>query len=170
MGVIRVGAHAQAVLPECRPKPPPSEAGRGPGAGLAASEARFLMLRPTSTPDCGAHQHHQQQREREDGKVEEGKQPGPAAASALQPSETQLGRELAKGRTGLQASYAWWRLAAGAMRTAQQRQDLLRGALAQLDEEIGPELVQVGAGVGGWAGGWVNGVRQGFFLKGCCAT
>lgn len=78
-----------------------------------------------------------------------------ASAPAAVPYEAyKLGRRIARGRTSLQASYAWWRATMSAMHSVQQRQDLLTGALDQLDKEMGPELVQVsGKGRGRSRGG-----------------
>jgi hypothetical protein len=57
-----------------------------------------------------------------------------------------VGRSLTKGRGGLQPSYSAWAEVVGQLKNEQQRQDLLRGALTQLDDEMGPELVHVRPG------------------------
>jgi hypothetical protein len=69
--------------------------------------------------------------------------PGALDAEEAPTAEYLVGRALARGRTGLQASNRWWRDAALATEPLARRRELLRGALAELDEEMGPHVAEV---------------------------
>ncbi len=141
IGVIRVGPHAQAVLPDCRPLP----AAKGAAAAAADDEGRRLEAKPLFMPGD-----EERRSTRSSGvtaaaaKAAAAAVAASAAGAAKAASQAEsAARALTRGKTGLQSSYAEWAGAISEMANEQQRQDLLSGALAQLDEEMGTELVQV---------------------------
>ncbi len=129
-------------MPDCRPLP---AAGAGSAARLGGSEARYLAARTVYAPGDEERLRQQQRAAGADGAADaDAAATANGGAAAAKPSREELfGRELAKGRTGLQRSYAWWRSVVSTMRTSAQRQDLLNGALAELDAEMGADVVQV---------------------------
>lgn len=141
LGIIRVGPHAQAILLPWRPLPrkdsiPDREAQRLSSPPIFSPNQSPPPAKPPVTKGKGAAA----------DKAAAKKAASQAASRPVSQVEA-VGRGLAKGKTDLQTSYQGWAGVIGRLSNEQQRQDLLRGALAQLDEELGEELVKVGEGL-----------------------
>jgi hypothetical protein len=138
---VRVGPHAQATLPEWRAKPHPTT--------CAPAEAERLAARPACSPALPPAEPTPRAAGSEDGltaAVRPSGRPGSAvgAASAWPSDNKAANRCQAAGRAPTENGYAWWcAAAAGPGRDAARRRELLSDALAQMDREIGAELVQV---------------------------